>query len=72
MKKSLLEVANVSEDAFRSMAASLPKMVKFGAKAKLAKVEEQTKPEKKKKITMDDPEWFESDEYKEMLEQFGM
>jgi hypothetical protein len=72
MKKSLLEVANVSEDAFRSMAASLPKMVKFGAKAKLAKVEEQTKPKAKKKITMDDPEWYDSDEYKQMLEQFGM
>jgi hypothetical protein len=72
MKKSLLEVANVSEEAFKSMAASLPKMVKFGTKAKLAKVEEQTKPKEKKKITIDDPEWYESDEYKQMLEQFGM
>lgn len=72
MKKALLEVAEVSEEAFRSMAASLPKMVKLGTKAKLAKVEEQTKPAKKKKVTIDDPEWFESDEYKSMLKAIGM
>lgn len=72
MKKALLEVANVSEDAFRSMAASLPKMVSLGTKAKLAKVEEQTKPAKKKKVSMDDPEWYDSDEYKAMLKAMGM
>ena len=72
MKKALLEVATVSEDAFKSMAASLPKMVSLGTKAKLAKVEEQTKPKAPKKITIDDPEWYDSEEYKEMLEQFGM
>jgi hypothetical protein len=72
MKNALLEVANVSEEAFRSMAASLPKMVSLGTKAKLAKVEEQTKPAKKKKITMEDPEWYDSDEYKEMLKAIGM
>lgn len=72
MKNALLEVATVSEEAFRSMAASLPKMVALGTRAKLAKVEEQTKPAKKKKITIDDPEWYDSEEYKQMLEQFGM
>jgi hypothetical protein len=72
MKKALIEVAEVSEEAFRSMAASLPKMISLGTKAKLAKVEEQTKPEKKKKIGMDDPEWYNTDEYKEMLKAIGM
>ena len=72
MKASLLEAAEKDEQLFRNIAASLPKMVSLGTKAKLAKVEEQTKPEKKKKVTMDDPEWYDSDEYKEMLKQFGM
>lgn len=67
MRDSLLEVAETSEEAFKSMAAKMPKFVEMEAKAKLAKIEEQTKPKKKEK-----KEYFDSDEFKKDLEAFGM
>jgi hypothetical protein len=63
MRKSLLDVAETSEEAFKAMAASMPKFVNMKMESKLAKIEEQTKPKAKKKLT-----WEE--EYGELAKAF--
>jgi hypothetical protein len=62
MKEMLTKVAEESEDAFRAMAASMPKFVSMKMESKLAKIEEQTKKAKKK------PTW--EDEYGELAKAF--
>ena len=63
MRQSLLDVAETSEEAFKAMAASMPKFVNMKMESKLAKIEEQTAPKKKKPLT-----WEE--EYGDMAKAF--
>lgn len=62
MKEMLTKVAEESEDAFRAMAASMPKFVSMKMESKLAKIEENTKKKAKPKT------W--EDEYGEMAKYF--
>lgn len=62
MKEMLTKVAEQSEDAFKAMAASMPKFVSLKMESKLAKIEEQTKKPKKPKT------WEE--EYGDMAKAF--
>jgi hypothetical protein len=62
MKEMLTKVAEESEDAFRAMAASMPKFVSMKMESKLAKIEENTKKKAKPKT------W--EDEYGEMAKIF--
>lgn len=62
MKEMLTKVAEESEDAFRAMAASMPKFVSMKMESKLAKIEENTKKKAKPKT------W--EDEYGEMAKLF--
>jgi hypothetical protein len=71
-RKSLEAFEAADPEAFEIFAKAAPVVVKVGMEAKLAKIEEQTKPRKPKKISMDDPEWYESEEYKQMLAQMGL
>jgi hypothetical protein len=71
-RKSLEAFEKADPEAFEIFAKAAPVVVKVGMEAKLAKIEEQTKVRKPKKISMDDPEWYESEEYKQMLAQMGL
>lgn len=62
MKEMLTKVAEESEDAFRAMAASMPKFVSMKMESKLAKIEENTKKKAKPKT------W--EDEYGELAKMF--
>lgn len=71
-RASLEAFEKADPEAFEVFAKAAPIVVKVGMEAKLAKIEEQTKPRKPKKISMDDPGWYESEEYKQMLAQMGV
>lgn len=62
MKEMLTKVAEESEDAFRAMAASMPKFVSMKMESKLAKIEENTKKKAKPKT------W--EDEYGDLAKMF--
>lgn len=71
-RASLEAFEQADPEAFELFAKAAPVIVKTGMTAKLAKIEEQTKVRKPKKISMEDPEWYESEEYKQMLAQMGL